>query len=198
MPPDVQVALVTPGDIEQAISLLQELRVSFGGIEGRALYRALCSSKSVLAVAAHVEGRLAGITITELDRNWIYKHPILAARMLRRRLSPHLHTVPAIAPVQHTPAISGFVRDSACPVPWSAREPRIVFIGVEAGNRGRGLGSALYRETFRELEGRGRTNLLARIDSGNIASILLHAHTGWEIYLDGGVITALKRLNPVR
>ncbi len=59
---------------------------------------------------------------------------------------------------------------------WAAS----VSVYLEAGSRGRGIGTLLYRELFGQLAARGFRTLLAGVTLPNPASVALHESFGFE------------------
>jgi GNAT superfamily N-acetyltransferase len=189
------VGVLKREELFDAIGLLRALNVSYGGIATTGLYRLLCTSPSMLAVACREEGRFAGIAVVELDRRWLRAHPFEALQMLSRRLIRHR---PPATAASSRPDLPTGISLSPCPRSWRGPTARVVFIGVDPRYRGRGLASALYHGVFAQLAQRGRTELLARIDPYNVPSLVLHLRTGWQLYFDGRVVTALKSVATFR
>lgn len=180
-------------EVPQAVALLSEFKVSFGGLADRQLYKALCTSPMILTVVARTGQSLDGIAVIELSRKWIYRRPWVALRMIWSRLFARTHSRTTETHV--SAELPPFVLREACPEPWSLPGPKTVFIGVRPGHRGSGLASSLYEGAFSQLVRRGFRTIRARIAPGNLPSIALHARTGWTLYADGDVVTALRQLN---
>lgn len=183
------VKRIERSDHSQAVALMRELRISVGGLEHTALYRAMCSSDEVCCVVARENEILAGIALVELNRNWIWRRPTLLLRMLMvriRRKEGMSGSGPA--PVASLP----LARNP--PIKWSDAAPRVLFIGVHPAWRGKGIGKALYDAMFDEIRAGGHHRMLARIAPENIASLHLHKDTGWDLYEGDGVVFAIKNL----
>ena len=114
------------------------------------------------------------------------RHPMLAAAAVLKRLS---RRSPAPAP-------SSGVPESDAPS-WSdagARIAKILFVGVDAEHRSRGLAARLYGDIMLRLARRGVTRVDARIGATNTASLRLHERTGWTLRPDDGVVFATRSL----
>ena len=185
-----------PEDHAQAIDLMDQLQISVGGLVDRKLYSAICNSTEICCVVARREHHLAGIALVELNRGWIRRRPLLALRMViaKYRLKK-ASASPATKPVKHDPPPAmRFPSSHAAPVRWTDSAPRVLFIGVDPGWRGQGVGKLLYNAMFDQIRNRGNNWLLARIAADNLASIYLHKETGWVLYEDDGVVFAAKDL----
>jgi GNAT superfamily N-acetyltransferase len=170
-----------------AIGLMDELRISVGGLMDKALYRAMCSSSEVCCVTARAGEDLAGIALVEFNRRWLWRRPLLVARMVMSRLrSKNAARGESAAPPLALPKNP--------PIHWSDRAPRVLFIGVAPSWRGKGVGKSLYEAMFDEIRRRSHKYLLARIAPDNTASLRLHEETGWALYEDDGVVFAVKSL----
>lgn len=194
------VASLRREDLASAIRFLEQARVSVGGWTHNDIYRAICASRHSVTVVARLENvarqesSVTGIALVELSRAWLYWHPWLAFRIVCHRWMQSRqagsHNAEDVATGPGTPFRSG-----PPPVPWSKPGPRVIFIGVDASCRGQGIGKQLYEEMFAELRRRGYRLLRARIATDNFASLELHHRTGWDLYDDHGVVTALRPLD---
>lgn len=191
---------IEPEDRPGAIELMAELRITLGGLQTRALYRALCSSPEVCCVVARQADQIAGVALVEINRNWIRRHPLLALRMaFVRFVLSRLRRTPSSPSLPATPA-----SPKAFPIPlaqnpplrWSDPAPRVLFIGVDPRRRGQGIGKLLYNAMFDEIRASGGKCILARVALDNIASLHLHHETGWRLFEDDGVVFAFKDLQP--
>jgi GNAT superfamily N-acetyltransferase len=183
---------IRPDDRAKAVDLMQLLHISVGGIEDRTVHRAICSSREICCVVARDDNDLAGIAMVELNRNWIRRRPLLAARMLLNRLR-HKRSPGEGAP--QSPVVASPVPPAAAaPLRWSDAAPHVLFIGVHPDWRGKGVGKSLYQAIFDEIRVRGHNHIVARIATGNVASLRLHEETGWKLYNDDGVVLAIKDL----
>lgn len=184
-------------DRTEAVELMHTLRISLGGLQDRSLYRAMCSSAEICCVVARNEQELGGIALVELNRNWIRRRPVLAARMVLARLR-HKRSPGTSNPTSPATAAPGIPLAQNPPMRWSDRAPRVLFIGVDPAWRGQGVGKRLYEAMFDEIRALGETCILARVALDNFASLHLHNETGWVLYKDADVVFAIKDLQPAR
>ena len=81
---------------------------------------------------------------------------------------------------------------------WGDSAPttgRILFIHVAPKLRGRGVGSALYRELFTQLAARGVRRINARVERRNHSSLLLHQSVGFLLEGDSrGPVFATREI----
>jgi ribosomal protein S18 acetylase RimI-like enzyme len=187
--------LLQPEDHAQAIDLMDQLRISVGGLLDRKLYSAICnSSREICCVVARKEQELAGIALVELSRNWIRRRPLLAVRMAIAKYRLRATSVSSAEPAHPAPPANVFPPAQNAPVRWADGAPRVLFIGVDPAFRGQGAGKLLYHAMFEEIRRQGKDWLLARIATDNLASIRLHQETGWMLYEDDAVVLASKDL----
>jgi ribosomal protein S18 acetylase RimI-like enzyme len=190
---------IQPEDRPGAVELMAELRITIGGLQTRALYRAMTGSPEICCVVARQANRIAGIALVELNRNWIRRRPLLAARMVLVRFvlsRLRRHSSEASQPsVSHSSASAKpFALAKNPPLRWSDNAPRVLFIGVHPNWRGQGIGKLLYNAMFDQIRALGGKCILARVAVDNIASLHLHNETGWRLYEDDGVVFAFKDL----
>jgi ribosomal protein S18 acetylase RimI-like enzyme len=170
-------------DVDGARRLLSRLSVSFAGITSRAMCRAMCVSSArrgvPLILVARREGAVVGVAIAAYDtetfwHSFFLRHPLLAAAAVAKRLARRASP----------PAAS-----DAGP-----RIAKILFVGVDARDRSRGLAARLYGDLMLRLARRGVTRVDARIGLQNAASIRLHERTGWTLHRDEGSVFATRSL----
>jgi GNAT superfamily N-acetyltransferase len=188
--------LLQPEDHAQAIDLMDQLRLSVGGLVDRKLYSAICnSSREICCVVARKEQALAGIALVELSRGWIRRRPLLAVRMAIAKYRLQAASISsATEPAHRAAGPAVFPPSQTAPVRWANGAPRVLFIGVDPAFRGQGAGKLLYHAIFDEIRKQDNAWLLARIATDNLASIRLHQETGWMLYEDDAVVFAVKDL----
>jgi len=184
-------------DVDGARRLLSRLSVSFAGITSRAMCRAMCVSSArrgvPLILVARREGAVVGVAIAAYDtetfwHSFFLRHPLLAAAAVAKRLARRAS--PPAATNGHDRRASGLAA-------WSDAGPRIakiLFVGVDARDRSRGLAARLYGDLMLRLARRGVTRVDARIGLQNAASIRLHERTGWTLHRDEGSVFATRSL----
>ena len=175
---------------------MDQLQISVGCLVDRRVYTAICrSNNEICCVVARNEHGLAGLVLVELNRNWIRRRPLLAARMaLARYRVKRTASQPENTSSHHSRSSVPYPPAATAPLQWADGAPRVLFIGVDRAWRGQGLGKLLYKAMFEEIHKRGHSWLLARIATDNSASIRLHQETGWVLYEDSGVVFAVRDL----
>src|SRR4029079_9215626 len=139
--------------------------------------RAMCVSSATRGVPMILiarrddgSGGVVGLAIAAYDpeRFWhgfFVRHPMLAAAAVLKKLSRR-SPAPAHAPSSGVPEPDG--------PSWSDAGPciaKILFVGVDAEHRTRGLAARLYGDLMLRLARRGVTRNDARIGAANTASL---------------------------
>jgi GNAT superfamily N-acetyltransferase len=183
-------------DVDGARQLLTRMSVSFAGITSRAMCRAICVSSAkrgapLIIVARRDDHEVVGLAIAAYDtetfwHGFFLRHPLLAAAAILKRLGHRS------APASASSSIPAVGRPT-----WADAGPRIakiLFVGVDARHRSRGLAARLYGDLMLRLARRGVTRVDARIGAANTASLRLHERTGWTLRPDDGVVFATRSL----
>jgi GNAT superfamily N-acetyltransferase len=190
----ISIRRLEPGDRALVIRLLDTLHVSIGYLAETRLYRAMCNSAEICTVVAMSGGCAAGVALVELNRRWIWRRPFLLARMLVSRIRTKYNRSNSTPVKTSCPELPFFISRSTPAMQWTDPGPRVLFIGVDLAWRGRGIGKQLYERMFRELRSVGHVHLRARIACDNTSSLHLHHQTGWQLFKDGDVVLAIRRL----
>jgi GNAT superfamily N-acetyltransferase len=182
-----------------AVALMSRLGVTFAGSSSAPVLRALSRSRQVIRIVAADQSGLIGIALAQRHRLWVLQHPtvigpIAVLRALERARESLRGTSDAAPVPASREVLPEYVEVGPPPVSWTANIPSVVFIGVLPGRRGQGTAAQLYHALFDSVRNTGATLLKARIAEDNVASLRLHHSTGWRLYSDGGVVTALKPL----
>jgi GNAT superfamily N-acetyltransferase len=183
-------------DVDGARRLLTRMSVSFAGITSRAMCRAMCVSSAkrgapLIIVARRDDNEVVGLAIATYDsetfwHGFFLRHPLLAVAAILKRVG---HRSAPDSPSSTVPAVGRPTWGDAGP-----RIAKILFVGVDAEHRSRGLAARLYGDLMLRLARRGVTRVDARIGTKNTASLRLHERTGWTLRPDDGVVFATRSL----
>ena len=125
---------------------------------------------AITAIWNHEVLRTDATTDTEprnarTQREWFERHPASYPIVVAAR-GDQVLAFGALSPYRPKPAFAWTVEDS---------------VYVERGQRGAGLGSLILAELIRRARAHGHRSVLARITSGNAASIGLHARHAFRV-----------------
>lgn len=164
---------LTSSDIVTACNLMDELKASFAGLTGRAVYQALCwdavKNNGIILVVAAVEECLVGFAAAVIDadtywRRFIWRHPFLSMNAVLKRT-----------------VRGGMPSGGSCWGASSRSTARVLYIAVTKRFRNKGVGTCLYRALFDELTQRGVNLVEAHIDADNVPAIQLYIGMGGQV-----------------
>jgi GNAT superfamily N-acetyltransferase len=191
----MEIRALAPDVAAATRQLLSRLCVSVFGVHSPALHRMLIADalRGRVDIRIALEGQdVLGVVLAAPRRYWTsapLRHWNLAFAAARARIGrrARMRDPGRRAPLGHACQDTVGMAHGLPPATWHATRGawRIIFVGTAPEARGRGVGAALYRAIAADRP------LVARIERDNIASIRLHASTGWRLFPDGDVVLAV-------